>query len=57
MLPAPDWKAQLRSELSECKKLSFFSRLTCGEKAAWKHCPGRWGTIEECPAQGTSSEQ
>lgn len=53
---ALDWKAQLRSELTECKKLSFFSRISCGEKAVWKHCPGHWGSIEECPGQSSAAQ-
>lgn len=47
----PDWKAQLRAELSACKTQSFFSRVVCSEKAAWKYCPGHWGSIDECPEQ------
>jgi eukaryotic-like serine/threonine-protein kinase len=53
---APDWKTQLRAELAECKKLSFFSRLSCGEKAAWKYCPGHWGSIDECPGPTSSTQ-
>jgi serine/threonine protein kinase len=53
---APDWKAQLRAELTECKKLSFFSRISCGEKAVWKYCPGHWGSIDECPGQASSGQ-
>ena len=54
--PAPDWKTQLRAELAACKQLPFFSRLVCGEKAAWKYCPGHWGAIEECPAAASPAQ-
>lgn len=49
-LPARSWKDALNADLKACREASVFSRIVCIEKARWKHCPGHWGTIDECPS-------
>lgn len=49
--PAGDWKAALRADLAVCNQKSFFPRVACAEKARWKHCPGHWGSVEECTSE------
>lgn len=44
------WKDALRADLKACDEQSFFSKVMCVEKARWKHCPGHWGTIDDCPS-------
>jgi hypothetical protein len=50
--PAPprNWKEALQSDLRACDALSVFKKVICVEKARWKHCPGHWGTIDDCPS-------
>ena len=49
-VPAKSWKDALNADLKACREESVFSRIVCIEKARWKHCPGHWGTIDECPS-------
>jgi serine/threonine-protein kinase len=44
------WKDALRTDLIACNEKSVFSKIMCIEKARWKHCPGHWGTIDDCPS-------
>lgn len=46
--PVNGWKTTLRAELAACDRLSFFQRVLCADKARRDHCPGHWGSIEEC---------
>lgn len=50
----PDWKARLQADIAACEQRPFFSRVICRERAAWKHCPGHWGTTDLCPRAGNS---
>jgi serine/threonine-protein kinase len=50
-----NWQAALQSALKACEAESVFSRVVCIEKARWKHCPGHWGEIADCPS--ASSEK
>jgi serine/threonine protein kinase len=45
-----NWKDALQSDLRACDELSVFKKVVCIEKARWKHCPGHWGTIDDCPS-------
>ena len=45
-----DWKSALYADLKTCESESVFSRVICIEKARWKHCPGHWGEIADCPS-------
>lgn len=47
--PPRNWFSALRAELSVCSQKPLFSRVYCTERARWKHCPGHWGTVDECP--------
>ncbi|MFC5302018.1 serine/threonine-protein kinase [Azospira restricta] len=47
---AGDWLAALRADLKACDAQPVFRRIVCSERARWRHCPGHWGTVEECPA-------
>lgn len=47
---AKDWKEALRADIRACGEQNVFSRVVCIEKARWKHCPGHWGTIDDCPS-------
>ena len=47
---AKDWKSALYADLKVCEAESVFSRVICIEKARWKHCPGHWGEIADCPS-------
>lgn len=49
-VPARSWKDALNADLKACREESVFTRIVCIEKARWKHCPGHWGTIDECPS-------
>ncbi|MBL0167926.1 MAG: serine/threonine protein kinase [Propionivibrio sp.] len=49
-VPARSWKDALNADLKACREESVFSRIVCIEKARWKHCPGHWGTIDDCPS-------
>ena len=49
-VPARSWKNALNADLKVCREESIFSRIGCIEKARWKHCPGHWGTIDDCPS-------
>ena len=44
-----NWFSALRAELDACSQKPFFSRVYCAERARWRHCPGHWGTVDECP--------
>jgi serine/threonine-protein kinase len=44
------WRTALNADLKACSEQSVFSRIVCIEKARWKHCPGHWGTIDDCPS-------
>lgn len=44
------WQAALRADLKACEAASVFSRVVCIEKARWKHCPGHWGEVADCPS-------
>jgi eukaryotic-like serine/threonine-protein kinase len=44
------WQAALRADLKGCEAESVFSRVVCIEKARWKHCPGHWGEVADCPS-------
>ena len=45
-----NWKEALQADLRACDALSVFNKVVCIEKARWKHCPGHWGTIDDCPS-------
>ena len=47
---ARDWKEALRADIRACGEQNVFSRVVCIEKARWKHCPGHWGSIDDCPS-------
>lgn len=47
---AKDWKEDLRADIRSCDEHNVFSKVICIEKARWKHCPGHWGTISDCPS-------
>ena len=47
---AGNWQAALQSAMKACEAESVFSRVVCIEKARWKHCPGHWGEIADCPS-------
>jgi serine/threonine protein kinase len=47
---AKGWKSALYADLKICEAESVFSRVVCIEKARWKHCPGHWGEIPDCPS-------
>ena len=49
-VPAKSWKDALNADLKACREGSVFTRIVCIEKARWKHCPGHWGTIDDCPS-------
>lgn len=51
----PTWQTALGADLKACDKESVFRRIVCREKARWKHCPGHWGEITDCPLN-TASE-
>ena len=44
-----NWRTAMRADLAACEQKTFFQRIYCLEKARWKHCPGHWGSVEECP--------
>ena len=46
-----NWQTALRADLAACNQLAFFKQVICAEKARWKYCPGRWGSIEECTTE------
>lgn len=45
-----NWKDALRADLRACEERSVFGKIVCIEKARWKHCPGHWGSIDDCPS-------
>ena len=45
-----NWQSALQSAMKACEAESVFSRVVCIEKARWKHCPGHWGEIADCPS-------
>ncbi|MDQ5878883.1 MAG: eukaryotic-like serine/threonine-protein kinase [Pseudomonadota bacterium] len=45
-----NWKEALQADLRACDELSVIKKVVCIEKARWKHCPGHWGTIDDCPS-------
>ena len=47
---AGNWQSALQSAMKACEAESVFSRVVCIEKARWKHCPGHWGEIADCPS-------
>jgi hypothetical protein len=49
-VPARSWKDALHTDLEACRDKPVFSRIACNEKARWKHCPGHWGSIDDCPS-------
>jgi len=53
---ASTWKAALHADLAACERKSFVPRIYCQEKARWKHCPGHWGSVEECPLGNNARE-
>jgi hypothetical protein len=46
---AKNWYSALRADLNACSQKPFVSRIYCNERARWRHCPGHWGTVDECP--------
>ena len=46
---AKNWYAALRADLNACSQKPFVKRIYCNERARWRHCPGHWGTVDECP--------
>ncbi len=53
---AGTWKTALHADLAACERKSFLPRIYCTEKARWKHCPGHWGSVEECPLGNNARE-
>jgi serine/threonine-protein kinase len=45
-----DWREMLRADINACESLPVFRRVLCIEKARWRHCPGHWGEIADCPS-------
>lgn len=52
--PPSDWRAMLRADLNACESLPVFRRVLCIEKARWRHCPGHWGEIADCPSSAAN---
>jgi len=50
----PGWQSALGADLKACDAESVFRRIVCIEKARWKHCPGHWGEIADCPVNSAS---
>jgi ribosomal protein L40E len=47
--PQKPWLYALRGDLRKCEHESIFAQSFCREKAKFKHCKNRWGSVEECP--------
>lgn len=43
------WLSALRADLRRCEGESIFAQPFCREKAKYKHCSNRWGSVIECP--------
>lgn len=46
---SPKLEGRAAPDLRACDELSA-KKVVCIEKARWKHCPGHWGTIDDCPS-------
>ncbi len=52
---AKNWYAALRADLNACSQKPFGKRIYCNERARWRHCPGHWGAVDECPNSAARS--
>lgn len=51
------WLIALRSDLRKCDAESIFAQPFCREKAKFRHCKNRWGTVAECPKASAEGEE